>query len=559
MQIVANTYIQASPDLPSFMDCDLSSYDLNKRPKPLTNSQGHISIPQARLFNVIYQGIVGTDQSDVSAHLSMAKHMDDPPYLVMSDFYSSFVRSGLIRISKGYLSHFSGTAATITPSIAGIGEMGNEDAVDLGLAAEQGKINLDIAAVVLATGFTATPSLSFLPDSVLSTLSHSPQHSLTIPLILDFHNTLHAALPTLGFVGFYRSPYWGVMEQQARLLATLWAHDSRELARPASLTRALQQDDSAARMRALRTDERCSQFPMGDYSFLMNAFAEALDMSISPLFPPTSDSVAGVSGFDPKGPPQTDVLTPSRYTFPNATVDERRQTERSLCYTRQTLEAALTTPRFVARAMFRGLHGPWNIERRIDSRMRHLQPPGSFRGTGEFLLRGGSRDGREAATDRLLDRQRQEQQACGGDGQDGPEPVGWGTVTEYLYDEKGSFESDDGRLCFPATQRYVWRLDEDSDSLAVWFAGPPAERERRRADYLFHELRFDDKAEMLGGGKCLWGATAGHLCIADFYDVRYEFVFSGATLERWSLAYNVKGPQKDYDIRSDFRRHSPEM
>jgi hypothetical protein len=52
-----------------------------------------------------------------------------------------------------------------------------------------------------------------------------------------------------------------------------------------------------------------------------------------------------------------------------------------------------------------------------------------------------------------------------------------------------------------------------------------------------------------GGG---WRARAHHLCIKDTYDVEYEFVFQGVDVLRWSMKYNVKGPQKDYRIESEY-------
>jgi hypothetical protein len=51
-----------------------------------------------------------------------------------------------------------------------------------------------------------------------------------------------------------------------------------------------------------------------------------------------------------------------------------------------------------------------------------------------------------------------------------------------------------------------------------------------------------------------WKATSYHLCIDDHYNVEYEFVFRGTALQWWTMAYDVKGPNKDYRICSTFRR-----
>ena len=74
-------------------------------------------------------------------------------------------------------------------------------------------------------------------------------------------------------------------------------------------------------------------------------------------------------------------------------------------------------------------------------------------------------------------------------------------------------------------------------------------RTNKTVDYLFHELEILPTEE--GGG---WRARAHHLCIADTYDVHYEFRFRGVSIEEWTLAYSVKGPQKDYRIESIYRR-----
>lgn len=508
------------------MPVDLPSYDLNRRPKPLTNTQGHITTDVAKIFNSIYKGVVGTDQSEFSPSLSMADSNENLPYLALSDHYMNFVRSGLIRISTGYVTSLSDDGAAISPAPSSPPDS----------TAAPTTVADDIAAVVFATGFTPSRSLSFLPASVLATLSYSAAPlaratATSIPLLLDFHNTLHRAVPTLGFVGFYLSPYWGVVEGQARLLAALWAGDDAAAAR---IEKALEADDSRARMRALRTDPRRSQFVMGDYPWLMAQFGAALGLEMSPA---PQDLAAGAE------PPQPlmDILTPARYSLAPAHCPDAA---RSLASTARVAGLCLTTPRFAARAVFRSLLGPWRLDRRIDSRLASVHPGGRFAGGAEFLLREGTADGREALTRR---RAKEEGGA-----------EGWWGLSEYQYVEKGEFNADNG-LKFQATRRYVWRYDERADVLGVWFAKVGDDK---RADYLFHELDFDIPAnnggtgEVVQGkeGECVWRATSGHLCVDDYYDVAYEFRFRAIELVEWSIGYTVKGPKKDYTIKGVYRR-----
>ncbi|KAI1773928.1 FAD/NAD(P)-binding domain-containing protein [Hypoxylon cercidicola] len=499
---------------PPFLPCDLPSYNLANRPQPLTNSQGHISVDSARVLNSIYQSALGTNQSDFSAEAKIDGDLvDEQPFVAMSSYYMDFVRSGLIKISRGKMSSVSGNVVTLSPT--------NEQISD-------------VAAIILATGFDPSPSLSLLPKPVLETISHSPSHP-NLPAALAFHGTHHPSLPTLGFVGFYRSPYWGVMEMQARFVTRLWATPSPS----PELKQALEDDDSIARTLALRADPRTSQFPMGDYAFLMQEFARALDIPIVPFgdTPPLANGKA------------MDILTPARYAYPAArSAKAQEEVEKSLRATHDTVVAGLSHGRFVAGAVFRSLLGEWRLERDLTSRLPS-HPSGRFVGTARFELREGTPDGRPHS-------------------HGAKSALGLGL--EYLYVEDGVFTARDSPgLSFRATRRYVWRYDEERDRLSVWFArtDDPA-----RADYLFHEVEFlvpaDEEAMAAADGtgaaadaklvdsgrKRGWLAEASHLCVEDLYDVHYEFNFQAVNLREWKLAYSVKGPKKDYTINGVYRR-----
>jgi hypothetical protein len=423
---------------------------------------------------------------------------ENPPYLAVSDYYMDFVRSGLITVSHGRLARVSGNVATV---------------------AQPDSTIADVAAVVLATGFEAASSLSFLPKSIQETLSINPS-DLNNTVALAFHGTHHPSIPNLGFVGFYRSPYWGIMEMQARFLASLWASGGRSSPSLSPAMRdALAKDDTIERTLRLRTDPRMSQFPMGDYAWLMQEFAAALEL-------PRSPCPADMPLVPPFNKPM-DILTPARYVSKSATEEQLSEARLSLSQTETVTRQGLTTARFVARAVFRSLLGEWKLDRRISSRLPS-HPSGFFRGTAKFLLREGTRDGREARFDAS------------------PDP-GW----EYLYVEEGDFEADNG-LSFRATRRYVWRYDEERDKLSVWFVKTD---DQKRADYLFHEVEFVvPPPEVEEDARDGWEANAGHLCIDDFYDVKYLFHFKAVNITNWSLGYTVKGPKKDYTIDGRYRR-----
>ncbi|KAL2262221.1 hypothetical protein VTK26DRAFT_2102 [Humicola hyalothermophila] len=486
---------------PPFLPLDLGSYNLANRVQPLANSQGHISLESAKIVHNTYQTALGTDQSVFSQPVTISSSdTGEPPYLAVSDNYMEFVRSGLITVSRGKLGGLSGGEATISPS---------NERVD------------DIAAVVFATGFNASPSLSFLPQSIQDILSVSPA-DLNNTVALAFHGTHHPAIPNLGFVGFYRSPYWGVAEMQARFLTALWAAGGPSSpSLPPALSEALRSDNSIERTLSLRTDLRASQFPMGDYPWLMQEFATALGLErVPPL------------GEMPRLPPadkEMDILTPARYPSKLLSEYQRGEVAKSLRQTEETALAGLTSARFVAKAVFRSLLGEWRLERELVSKLPS-HPSGHFSGSAKFMLREGTRDGRETEFDALAE--------------------GGNSGHEYLYIEEGDFKASTG-LSFRATRRYVWRYDENRDKLSVWFVKTD---DQKRADYLFHEVDFlppKQGGEAAGKG---WEATAGHLCIDDFYDVHYQFNFKAVNLRDWRLAYTVKGPKKDYTIDGFYSR-----
>lgn len=497
------TLLQPEAPAPRFLPLDFPAYNLANRTQPLTNMQGHISITAAKTVNSTHETMLGTNQSIFSPSVTITNlESEDPPYLAVSDTYMEFVRSGLISVSKGKLETLTGNTATIAPS--------NEHIHD-------------IAALVLATGFEASSSISFLPESVRETLSISPS-DLNNTVALAFHGTYHPEVPNLGFVGFYRSPYWGVMEMQARFVTALWAAGgpgSSSLS--PELATALAEDTSISRTIELRNNPRASQFPMGDYPWLMQEFATALGLARSPV----PESM-------PRLPPagrQMDIITPSRYTSKTLSGAQQQEVTKSLQQTEKTIMAGMTSGKFVAKAVFRSLLGEWKLERDLISKLPS-HPSGHFSGIAKFLLRKGTRDGRESEFD-----------ALGPDGDPG---------LEYLYIEEGDFKASNG-LTFRATRRYVWRYNEKTDKLSVWFARTD---DQKKADYLFHHVEFEvpkpdmEEVESRRG----WQATAGHLCIDDFYDVNYLFNFKAVNLRDWTLGYTVKGPKKDYRIDGVYSR-----
>lgn len=395
---------------------------------------------------------------------------------------------------------------------------GKLDSVE-GTTAKVGDSTLDdVAAVVLGVGFDPEPCVNFLPNDVLEMLKYSPSHPALL-LALGFHGTYHPDVPDIGFVGFYRGAFWGVIQMQARFLAALWSSEGQS----ETLRQKLSADDSIQKTLSLRDDPRLSQFPMGDYPFLMQEFAEALSLDITPPL------AVDAPNLTTNGLP-LEIFAPSRYSPEDEDGEDNANAKKLMHDAAIVLQDGLTTPRFVSRAVFRSLLGTWKLERDLKSKLP-THPSGHFSGTAQFLLRSRTKEGVQCTT------------------KEGKAPLCEdGESYEYLYIEDGDFKTEQG-FGFRATRRYIYRYDEASDAITVWFAKPD---DNKRVDYFFHEIEFDEPPA--GGHKLGWPAKSGHLCIDDYYNVKYNFVFEAVNLESWVCAYSVNGPQKDYTIHGTYTR-----
>jgi hypothetical protein len=328
--------------------------------------------------------VLGGDQSGLGITeliLTPAAQME-PPYLAISDEYTEFVRSGNIKVLKG--------------KVTGNSKEGSDRII----VENDGKEQLisNVATVIFATGFDPAPSLDFLPPDLLQTLQLDPTHD-EFPLALNVHSVISQKVPSLGFVGFYRSAYWGAIEMQARFLGKLWTGD-------AAAAKALAEDETMDNMLKLRGDPRRAQFPMGDYAYLMESFSDIL----------------GIKRQEPGGDPdaRTGQVTPARYTDDNASATEKAETELALKLFYNTFDES-AQGRYLARATFRAMQGDWKLNREIKSFIESY-PSGTLDGSAQFLPRYPTDEGFDA---------------------------------EYLYLERGEFTSTTG-LKFTAKRRYVF-------------------------------------------------------------------------------------------------------
>ncbi|KAK0126543.1 hypothetical protein ONS95_008136 [Cadophora gregata] len=504
---------------PNFLPLDLVSYNIGWRPEgTIQNTSGHITTEAAALTHGFMETYIGSNQTEHGPALAITEDMKtEPPLLACSDQYIEFVRQKKIDVVTGHMVEAAGDSITISNGSGDIETI------------------TDVAAIVCATGFDASPSIDFLSAEVLETVKFDATED-GFPLALNVHSTISREIPSLGFVGFYRSPYWGVMEMQARFLAKLWGGDEKA-------KKAVDEDTTMQTMMKLRKDPRRAQFPMGDYTYLMESFADILDIQREE----PSSSTPGA---------RTGIITPYRYAYPDVSPAQNTEIKFALGEHFSTFYASSQKARFVPRAVFRSLQGIWTLNRTITSRIATF-PSGTLTGTATLFPRNPTDAPTKPKSTPTSNPQPPSINNSGsGSGPTclnptNPNPAA--ATLEYLYFEEGQFLTSFGAT-MSAKRSYVYRYFEETDCIDLWFA----KQDYLTADYFFHRVEFivpdqgeESKSRTVREG---WKAVSSHLCIEDMYDVSYEFSFNGATLETWTSEYTVKGPQKDYTIRNVFTR-----
>jgi hypothetical protein len=341
------TYLpQESEETASFLPLDLAMYDLARRPPgPIEYALGPISEEKAIKTNSYFQSLLGSDYERYG-HMDSTQDSDkkmQPPWVAIGNDYAEFVRAGTIQAAMGRVISVQSNHDTKLASVEYILSNGNSVIID------------NVAAIVMATGFMPYKSLSLLPEDVLSALEYSTEDPFS-PLILDKGGTVRSEIPDVGFVGFYRGPYWGVMEMQARYLGKLWCGKYE--------TVVCQTDDQREGLRSLRRADphlARGQFSMADYVGLMESFARDLGIERSIL-----------SGDSRSGP-----VVPARYLYGTETRRSNRDEDlgisnKEAVRTLDDLRDSLAhhhdgAQKAAASAIFRALHGSWRSTKQTSS------------------------------------------------------------------------------------------------------------------------------------------------------------------------------------------------
>jgi hypothetical protein len=239
--------------------------------------------------------------------------------------------------------------------------------------------------------------------------------------------------------------------------------------------------------RRLRDHRPRMRSPHSDFVGLANDLYAELD--IAPL-------EALIENQDP-------AVNASYYYQPDSSASQAMRTE---------LEAdlqALRKGKWVAAAVFRVLHGRWNLSRRVESN-HPLCPSGSLTGFSSFVLRG---------------------------------------EYEYGSTEGGTFAPDAGMGLQPSSRQYIYRHSEGDDRINVYF--DEADPEGLVGQRFLHSLQFIAPEEQVefpqsSQPKEGWRAVGEHLCGDNVFKAFYDFTFAGARLVEFGITFEAgKGLGKD--------------
>lgn len=340
---------------PGFLPNDLSSFNLSKTPAgPIVpKNNGLVPPEKAEEGHPWMHSIIGGDQSDIGSEALRfsPEHKERAGYIGITDSYTEFARSGVIKAILGRATRLSSGLRTDTAVLEYRDEAGKQHAVE------------NVVGVIYATGFTPLTSLSWLDAAILQDLEYDARCE-RLPFLLSHHTTYHPSHPNLGFVGCYEGAFWAVMEAQAREIAWRWSASSTGEPTPLAYE---EPNMYELRKAILESRSDVPQFWMRDYLSIVDSLAGRHGIKRDD------------SGFGERAGP----ITAARYTTTDDDVAQARLTISDL---QDVLQDQVKKDRFVAAAIFRGLQGSWDIVRKLESFLPGF-PSGTLQGSAQFAPR----------------------------------------------------------------------------------------------------------------------------------------------------------------------------
>jgi hypothetical protein len=428
---------------PTFLPLDLVLYNLSRRGEGKVSATiTTVSPDKAQKGHEFLRDVLGGDQRDIGySELVYKSHQTVyPGYVGITDTYLEFVRSGIIVPVQGRVEEVkeqeNGDLLNISLKQSlpwadkGATVSSNSHINDLEATNNsQGSSTIDdVIGIIEATGYKT--SLDWLDGSVQEMLDYDPlSPNLRVPLSLSRGSILNPRIPTLGFIGFYEGPYWGIMAMQARFLADTWSESDPVAKAHLPYREICKLDTTNAMQQAIKNKSlQVPQFWMGDYVGLMEELARHADVLRD------DSAFAGQ---------QAGPIFPARY-------HSHTQASQVVAEVAEVIRASQEDVRFVAAAAFTGMQGAWTIYRNIYGDIMHH---GTFRGTAHFHPR--------EPTDSAFDK-------------------------EYLYIEEGTIAMLNG-FTSTATRRYVYRYSSTKDQITAWFV---SDEDNTSTGALFNSWEF---------------------------------------------------------------------
>lgn len=420
------------------------------------------------------------------------------PLITMSETYPALAAAGHIKVHCGRrLTRVDGPTlhlSPVAPPPTAPSPTASEDGA-VGSCGE-GSTLTGVDAIVLCTGYR--PELGFLPPALLDAISYDPNDPWA-PVALH-RGVTYLDVQGLAFVGMWRSPYFAIIEPQARMVAALF---SGALApEPQEVQRAGISEELAVRAQRPRP-----WAPHADYVGYADSLARVLG-----VLPPAAWSA------------QHEVVVPAHYgAFPSrpapapvGAAQQQGEGDDSVTSTAGEDEPVLGADGAaaggggldpaVARgledaeaawrncmagagvpgAVFRALAGTWRLRRRIASNMEDSTPSGTVEGSATFTPLPPPPQAAAGAP-----------APAGPNGSAGsaapstqpPPPLAAEAAppgfVEYLYSEQGEFVSDAGSARMHVQREYVYSYEPHADRIDTHFAQQGGGRGR-----FFHTLQF---------------------------------------------------------------------
>ncbi|KAJ4294128.1 hypothetical protein N0V90_007818 [Kalmusia sp. IMI 367209] len=312
----------------TFQPADFTLFDRSSRPAdpPPEFTVGLVTPEKITASRKMIHTIVDGNEGSLDT-----RRVDNlAPIGILGDTYSQFLKTGEIFQHRGTVQNLesSNKSPFLTANITNYN----------GTTSTTVK---EICAVIYATGFDVSSSLSFLSESTKSALEFDPT-TPQVPIILDkSFLSQNSSIPTLAVLGF-AGAYWPLLEMQARAIVREWTFSSHPTKTPAQSTQHAKLLEFYRDLRRAVKEGKKAEIPHNPFGDTVGAMEQA-------------SREFGLERFDLGFSETEGFICSARYTDPGSDKTEAMKTLMAI----QSVRHQARDGAFLARAVFFGLHGEW--------------------------------------------------------------------------------------------------------------------------------------------------------------------------------------------------------